>query len=161
MEDAQEIPRANRFSFLGFEAPKTKNGQPGIEAILKKSKTIAIVGLSDKRTRDSFMVAEYLLGAGYMIIPVNPMIKQWEGIESYPSLSAIPEEIRIDIIDIFRTSDAVPGIVDEALLLKQKPACIWMQLGVEHNEAAQKAEAVGITVIQNRCLKIEHLKLGF
>lgn len=176
MEDTQEVPKANRFSFLGFETPKTKNEHQEIGALLKKSKIIAIVGLSDKRTRDSFMVAEYLLGAGYTIIPVNPTIRQWEGIESYPSLTAVPPDIQIDIIDIFRTPDAVPGIIDEALSLMNKPKAIWiqgtsspsspkasllkMQLGIEHKEAAQKAETAGIAVIQNKCLKIEHQKLG-
>ena len=119
-----------------------------------KHKTIAVVGLSDKPERASYDVASYLLSQGYRIIPVNPNIKEWKGIKAYPSLSAIPKDIRIDVVDIFRRSEFVPPIVDEAITIGAK--AIWMQLGVINEEAAEKARSAGLEVVMDRCMKVEH-----
>ncbi len=129
-----------------------------LRAILSSARTIAVVGLSDKPERDSYTVAEYLQKKGYRIVPVNPMVPEVLGERSYPSLSAIPSETRVDIVDIFRRPEQVPPVVDEALA-RGKPV-IWMQLGVEHAEAAAKARAAGITVLENRCIRVDHQRLG-
>jgi len=127
-----------------------------IESILKNSKTIAVVGLSDRPERPSYQVASYLLEQGYRIIPVNPNISEWRGIRVYGSLSEIKE--KVDVVDIFRRSEHVPGIVDEAIKIGAK--VVWMQLGVANQEAAEKAKAAGLKVVMNRCMKIEHSKLN-
>lgn len=129
-----------------------------LRTILSSARTIAVVGLSDKPERDSYTVAEYLQKRGYRIVPVNPMVPEVLGERSYPSLSAIPSETRVDIVDIFRRPEQVPPVVDEALA-RGKPV-IWMQLGVEHAEAAAKARAAGITVLENRCIRVDHQRLG-
>lgn len=125
-----------------------------ISDVLKKSKTIAVVGLSTNPTRPSYGVAAYMQGVGYKIIPVNPAIKGALGEKAYPSLSEVPE--KIDIVDIFRQPEAVPEIVDEAIKLGVQ--CVWMQEEVRHEEAAKKAEQAGIFVVQDCCILKEHKK---
>jgi len=124
-----------------------------IKEILTKYKTIAIVGVSDKPDRDSYIVAEYLLNQGYKIIPVNPNIDSIFGLKSYPDLLSIPDEI--DIVDIFRRPEFVEEIVDQAIQKRAK--VVWMQLGVINEKAAQKAEKAGLKVIMNKCIKVEHM----
>jgi uncharacterized protein len=123
-----------------------------ITEILKKAKNIAVVGLSSSPMRPSYGVSAYLQSHGYKIIPVNPEIKGALGERAYGSLSDVPE--KIDIVDIFRRSEFVPALVDEAIRLK--PAAIWMQEGVMHDAAAEKARKAGIFVVQDRCLLKEH-----
>lgn len=125
-----------------------------IEDILKKAKTIAIVGLSDKPERESYGVALYLKNAGYKIIPVTPNIAEWHGIKAYASVLDIKE--KIDVVDVFRRNEFVEELVDEVLKMKQKPFAIWMQLGVVNEEAAEKARNAGITVVMDRCMRTEH-----
>ncbi|MFH1784982.1 MAG: CoA-binding protein [Candidatus Micrarchaeota archaeon] len=122
--------------------------------ILQNSKTIAVVGLSDKKDRPSFVVASYLLAKGYVIFPVNPNLSDWRGIKAYKSLSEIKE--KIDIVDIFRKSEDVLPIVQEAISLNPKPQTIWMQLSVINEEAAKIARNAGLNVIMDKCIKIEH-----
>ena len=129
-----------------------------LRAILTHARTIAVVGLSDKPERDSNEVARYLQSQGYRIVPVNPMLSEVLGEEAYASLSAIPATTRIDIVDIFRRSDQVPPVVDEAIARGAK--VVWMQLGVEHPGAAAKARAAGATVVENQCIMVEHRSLG-
>jgi uncharacterized protein len=129
-----------------------------LRAILSAARTIAIVGLSDKPDRDSNEVARYLQGQGYRIVPVNPMLPEVLGERAYPSLSAIPPAIALDIVDIFRKSADVPPIVDEAIA--RRATTLWMQLGVESPAAARKAEAAGATVIENACIMQAHRRLG-
>ncbi|MFH0737880.1 MAG: CoA-binding protein [Candidatus Micrarchaeota archaeon] len=129
-----------------------------IKTLLKEAKVIAVVGLSDKSERPSFDVASYLKGKGYIIIPVNPNIKEWKGIAAYPSLLAIPPSIKIDIVDIFRKSEDVPPIVEDAIRIKAKT--VWMQLGIANPEAAGRARKAGLNVVMDRCMKIEHMRLG-
>lgn len=116
-----------------------------VEEQLRNSKTIAVVGLSDNPARDSHRVAKYLQSQGYRIIPVNPMVTETLGEKSYPDLKSVPEPI--DMVDIFRRSEFVPPVVDEAIEVGVK--YIWMQDGVINHEAAAKAELAGIPVIMN------------
>jgi uncharacterized protein len=124
--------------------------------ILRRASTVAVVGISDKEERDSHKVAKYLRDHGYKIIPVNPKLQEVLGEPCYPDLKAIPEHI--DVVDIFRSTDAIPGIVDEAIAVGA--GSVWMQLGLIHNEAAEKARKAGLSVVMNRCMKIDHARLS-
>ena len=123
--------------------------------ILQGAKTIAVVGLSGRRFRPSYGVAEYLQGTGYKIIPVNPNESEVLGEKAYATLDEVPEPV--DIVDIFRRPEFVPEVVDAAI--RKGAKVIWMQEGVEHQEAARKAEAAGLTVVMDRCILKEHRKL--
>jgi predicted CoA-binding protein len=127
-----------------------------ITDILRSAHTIAVVGLSGKRFRPSFGVAEYLQRAGYRIIPVNPRETEVLGEKSYPDLDAAPEPI--DIVDIFRRSEHVPAIVEAAL--RKGARAVWMQEGVVHEDAARRAEAAGLAVVMDRCILKEHRRMG-
>ena len=116
-----------------------------VEEQLRNSRTVAVVGLSDNPQRDSHRVSKYLQSQGYRIIPVNPMIEEALGEKSYPDLKSVPEPI--DMVDIFRRSELVPPVVDEAIEVGAK--YIWMQDGVVNEEAAAKAEAAGIPVVMD------------
>ena len=118
-------------------------------------KTIAIVGLSDKPDRPSYEVGLYLKSKGLQIIPVNPNISEWEGERSYPNLSAVPKEIRVDVVDIFRKSDEVLSIVKEAIERGGIKA-IWMQEGVSSREGETLARNNGLQVISNMCIMKVH-----
>ena len=126
-----------------------------VERILTTSKTLAVVGLSDKPDRDSHQIASYLQQAGYRIIPVNPRIAEALGEKAHPSLRDIPE--RVDVVQIFRRSQDVPPIVDEALAIGAK--VVWMQSGIVHEEAAARAEAAGVTVVMDACMRSAHRAL--
>ena len=123
--------------------------------ILTSSRVVALVGISPKPTRPSCRVASYLKRKGYRIIPVNPGIKQILGETSYPDLLSIPE--RVDVVDIFRRSEDVPAIVEEAIKIGAKT--VWMQEGVINEEAAARAREAGLRVVMNKCMRKEHLKL--
>lgn len=128
---------------------------------LKSVRNVAVVGVSPNPVRPSFFVARYLALKGYKVTPVNPgqAGKLLLGRTVYASLSDIPASAGIEMVDVFRQSDAVPAIVDEALETLPDLKVIWLQIGVRHDEAARKAEARGVTVIQNRCPKIEYQRL--
>jgi predicted CoA-binding protein len=130
-----------------------------IRAILDAVKTVAVVGASANTVRPSFFVVKYLLSKGYDVIPVNPgqAGKEIAGAMTHASLAEIPRPI--DMVDIFRNSEAAAGVVDEALQLDPLPKVIWMQLRVRNDEAAAKAEAAGIKVVMDRCPKIEYARL--
>ncbi|PYT27256.1 MAG: CoA-binding protein [Acidobacteria bacterium] len=128
---------------------------PDIAALLGSARIIAVVGLSSKRYRPSHGVAEYMKHAGYRIIPVNPHETEVLGEKSYAKLEDIPEHI--DIVDIFRRSEYVPELVDAAIRIGAK--AIWMQEGVVHEAAAEKARAAGLEVIMDRCILKEHGRL--
>jgi predicted CoA-binding protein len=125
-----------------------------ITDLLKKAKTIAVVGLTDSPIRPSFGVSSYMQSRGYRIIPVNPRVKDSLGEKAYASLLDVPE--KIDIVNIFRRPDAVPEIVDQAIQLNV-PA-IWMQEGVIHEAAAEKARRAGIFVVMDRCILKDHIR---
>jgi len=131
-----------------------------IRGILDGVKTVAIVGASANEVRPSFFVTKYMIDKGYTVYPLNPGIAGQEilGRPVYASLAEIPEPI--DMVDIFRNSEAAGGVVDEALALDPLPKVIWMQLTVRNDEAAARAEAAGIKVVMNRCPKIEYGKLS-
>ncbi len=131
-----------------------------IRSILKSAKTIALVGASANEVRPSYFVLKYLLGRGYRMFPVNPGIAGTEilGAKVYGSLAEIPEPL--DMVEIFRNSEAADGIVDEALALDPLPKVIWMQLSVRNDAAAARAEARGVQVIMNRCPKIEYGRIS-
>lgn len=137
------------------EMPDSNPEDLEIRKILDGMKTVAIVGLSDNPERDSYKVGAYLKEKGYRIIPVNPGKKEILGEKSYPDLASVPE--KIDVVDIFRTVDAIPGIVDEAV--RVKAGTVWMQLGLAHRESAEKARAAGLGVVQSKCIKIEHSRI--
>jgi predicted CoA-binding protein len=128
-----------------------------LRGILKGVRTIAMVGASEHWNRPSFFAMKYLQGKGYRVIPVNPQAKGEEilGEKVRRDLDDVPE--KIDMVDIFRRADAVPGIVDQAIAKGAK--VVWMQLGVRHDAAAAKAEAAGLRVVMNRCPKIEYSRL--
>lgn len=128
-----------------------------IERIVRETRTIAIVGLSPKPERPSWGVARYLQSQGYRIIPINPgqAGKELLGETVWPSLSAIPPDAQVDMVDIFRRSEAVGPVVDEALAALPGLKTIWMQIGVVNEPAAEKARARGIAVVQDRCPKVE------
>jgi len=119
--------------------------------IFKRYKTVAVVGLSPKPVRPSNEVARYLVAAGYDVIPVNPGQDEILGKKCYPSLLSVPGEI--DIVNVFRNLRDVPGVVDDAIAIGTK--VLWLQLGVVHEEAAQRAADAGIIVFMDRCIKVD------
>ena len=123
-----------------------------IPDLLNKSRTIAVVGLSSKKFRPSHGVAEYMQQAGYRIIPVNPHESEVLGEKAYARLEDIPEHI--DIVDIFRRSDFVQPVVDSAI--RVGASAVWMQEGVEDEDAARKAREAGLAVVMDRCILKEH-----
>ena len=123
-----------------------------IPEILAAYRTIAVVGLSSRRFRASYGVAEYMQRAGYRIIPVNPQEQEVLGEKCYPDLTSVP--VPVEIVDIFRRAEFVPEIVDQAIAIGAK--AIWMQEGVVHEEAAAKARAAGLEVVMNRCILKDH-----
>jgi hypothetical protein len=131
-----------------------------IRGILKTVKSIAVVGISPKDNRPSYFVFKYLKERGYRMIPVNPgqAGKDILGQKVYARLADVPEPV--DMVDIFRASDHVLPIVQEALTLTPKPQVIWMQLAIRNDEAAKLAESAGVKVVMNRCPKIEYGRLS-
>lgn len=131
-----------------------------IRAILDEVRTVAMIGASPNNIRPSYFVLKYLIDKGYRVIPVNPgqAGKEILGQTVYARLADIPEPV--DMVDIFRASEAAAGVVDEALALTPRPKVIWMQLGVRNDAAAAKAEAAGLKVVMDRCPKIEYGRLS-
>ena len=127
-----------------------------VDDVLQKARTVAVVGISHKEHRDSYKVAKYLKEHGYRMIPVNPRYTEVLGEPCYPDLKSVPEHI--DIVDIFRNVDAIPAIVDEAIDVKA--SAVWMQLGLAHDESAEKARCAGLVVIMKKCIKIEHTRMA-
>ncbi|HET6400066.1 MAG TPA: CoA-binding protein [Candidatus Kapabacteria bacterium] len=126
-----------------------------IHDLLRTSKTIAVVGISDKPDRPSNDVARQLQRRGYTIIPVSPQLTEWNGIPAYSKVSEIPEEIAIDIVDIFRRSEATPEVVRDTLLRTNKPRCIWLQQGIVSEESRKLTESAGIFYVEDRCTAVE------
>jgi predicted CoA-binding protein len=133
-----------------------------LRRILATCKTIAVVGLSPQWHRPSFFAAKYMQGHGYRIVPVNPSATEILGERCYPSVTAAAKElgvqgVGIDMVDCFRKSEDIPPIADEAIAVGA--GCLWMQIGVIHEAAAEKARAAGLQVVMDRCVKIEHARL--
>ena len=126
-----------------------------IAELLTSARTIAVVGLSSRRARPSYGVSEYMQGAGYRIIPVNPQEAEVLGEKAYPDLDSVP--VGVDIVDIFRRPEFVPELVEAAIRIGAK--AVWMQEDVVHEEAAERARAAGLTVVMDRCILTEHRKM--
>ena len=125
-------------------------------SIIQNAESAALVGVSANVIRSSNFVASYLVRTKLRTYPVNPAYEEVLGLECYPSLADLPEPP--DIVDIFRTPDAIPGVVEEAIAVGAK--VVWFQLGLRHEEAAQRAADAGLLVVQDRCLKIEHARFS-
>lgn len=127
----------------------------GIRHLLKTTHTIAVVGLSANWWRPSYFAAKYLQEHGYRIIPVNPAYQEVLGEKCYAKLADIPE--KIDMVDCFRKADEIPALAEEAIAIGAQ--CLWMQLGVINDAAAARARNAGLSVVMDRCVKIEHGRL--
>jgi predicted CoA-binding protein len=135
-----------------------------IRTILTESRTIAVVGLSREPDKASYQVAAYMKKHGYRIVPVNPFADEVLGEKSYPNLRDIPDDIQkeIDVVDIFRRSEDVQPIVEQAVKLRKehgKPCVVWMQLGIVNKEAAALARRAGLAVVMDKCIMQEHKRL--
>jgi predicted CoA-binding protein len=133
--------------------------------ILARYKTVAIVGLSKDPSKDSYRVAMYLKSQGFRIVPINPFANEILNEKSYKSLLDLPQYLQksLEIVDIFRPSQEVLSIVEQAVKLKSaygRPHVVWMQLGIFNEKAAQKAEKAGITVVMDKCIMQEHKRLS-
>jgi predicted CoA-binding protein len=126
-----------------------------LEPLLKNAKRIAVVGVSDKPARDSHRIARYLQQAGFEMLPVNPLLSEVLGQKVYASLAEIPEPV--DIVNVFRRSEEVPDLVEQAIAAGAK--AIWLQLGVIHEPAAEKAREAGLAVVMDRCIMVDHARL--
>lgn len=143
MSEACEFPRENATS-------------AEIRQILEVARNVAVVGLSDRPDRPSYGVAAYLQRHGYRILPVNPHLTEVLGEPAYPELAAVPDAV--DIVDIFRRPEAVPEIVEQAIAKRAR--VVWMQEGIVHNAAADRARQAGLQVVMSRCLLKEHRALS-
>lgn len=128
-----------------------------IERVVRETRCIAMVGLSANESRPAWGVARYLKSQGYRVIPVNPGHAGSHILDElvYPDLRSIPREIEVDMVDIFRRADAVPAIVEEAIAWLPSLRTVWMQLGISHPQATARGLACGLTMIEDRCPKIE------
>jgi predicted CoA-binding protein len=146
----------NRTFIPDYAMPHSNPSPEEISRILREVHTIAVVGLSPNASRPSFRVAQGLQGFGYRIIPVRPLLNEVLGEKAYPDLKSLPE--LPDIVDVFRAAEHVPAIVESCIKLGIKR--IWLQEGIIHEEAAQRAREAGITVVMNRCLWRDAVQLG-
>ncbi len=135
-------------------SPNTGNTEADIAHILAHTRTVAVVGLSPTPHRDSHAVARYLQAQGWHIVPINPNASNILGETAYPTLTEAARHHRIDLVNVFRNSADVPPVVDEAITIGA-PA-VWLQMGVVHDAAAQKARDAGLRVVQDHCLMVEH-----
>ncbi len=138
------------FDLTRYQDPAT------IQRVLHTAKTVAIVGLSKKELRASYFVGFYLQRHGYRVIPVNPRESDILGETSYQSLSAVPDPVDIDIVNVFRAPDALPGIAEEAVAIGAKN--LWCQFTVINEEGGRIAEEGGLSVVMDRCIKVEHAR---
>ncbi|MDM0117094.1 CoA-binding protein [Variovorax sp. J22R133] len=132
--------------------------EPDMRALFARTRTIAVVGLSPKPHRTSHAVSQYMLAQGFRIIPVNPNAREVFGEPAYATLTEAAQHEKIDLVNVFRHSEDVPPVIDEAIAIGA-PA-VWLQLGIWHDEAAAKAQAAGLEVVQDRCIMVEHRRFG-
>ena len=128
---------------------------PGLRRVLSEARTVAMVGLSANWYRPSFFAAKYLKEHGFRVIPVTPRYDEILGEKCYASLGEIP--VPVDVVDCFRRAEEIPAIAEDAIAIGAK--VLWMQLGIHNAEAAARAEAAGLEVVQDRCMKIEYARL--
>jgi predicted CoA-binding protein len=142
--------------------PFRNPAQDHVSSLLLRATTIAVVGLSADPQRPSYEVAAALRTFGYRVIPVNPRLAVWEGLRAVPSLDRLPDALgpdeRVDIVNVFRRPQHLPAIVDDCIRLKL-PA-LWLQLGVIDAAAAERAQSAGLTVVMDRCIKVERRRLA-
>jgi hypothetical protein len=131
------------------------NNDKELKELLSSARVIAVVGHSDKPYRTSYEIAQYLRRAGYTVYPVNPILDEIDGQKCYASLSEVPESI--DIVDVFRRSEYLPGVVEDAIAAGAK--AVWAQLGVHDSQAAERAEQAGLKMVMDRCIKVDHARL--
>ncbi|KAF3889943.1 MULTISPECIES: CoA-binding protein [Nostocales] len=136
--------------------PLLRLNDSAIHQVLTHAKVIAVVGHSDKPYRTSYQIAQFMRNVGYTVYPVNPQVQEIDSQPSYPSLKTIPEPV--DIVNVFRRSEYLSEIVNEAIDINAKT--IWAQLGVADEVAAQKALNAGLNVVMDSCIKVEYLRLG-
>lgn len=139
-------------SEIECQMPESNPEDEQIKEILKKIQVVAVVGLSPKPDRASHQVAQYLQEHGYRIVPVRPKVDEVLGEKAFANLRDIP--FPVEVVDIFRKVEAIPGIVDDAIAIGAK--VVWMQQGLAENESARKAREAGLQVVMNKCMKIEH-----
>lgn len=132
-------------------------GDAKLRDVLAQARTIAVLGLKPGADEDSLRVARYLQLQGYRVIPVSPKLDSALGERAFPALGQA--DVPIDLVDVFRAPAHLPGHVDEILAMTPRPACVWLQLGVRDDVSAQRLEAAGIAVIQDRCIMVEHRRL--
>jgi predicted CoA-binding protein len=130
-----------------------------LRELLSLTKTIAVVGIKDRQSEDAFRIPRYMQEAGYRIVPVNPKLESVLDEACHSNLSQVDPGIDIDIVNLFRASEHVPGHVEEILALTPLPKAVWMQLGIHHGESAQRLRAAGIEVVQDRCIMVDHRRL--
>ena len=138
-------------------AAATEASDEALADLLRKTKTIAVVGIKDRPEEDAHRIPLYMQRAGYRILPVNPKIDRALEAPCAADLSGVEEPV--DIVNLFRASDHVIGHVDEILALEPRPQAVWMQLGIHNGEAAQRLRDAGIFVIQDRCIMVDHRRL--
>lgn len=124
--------------------------------LLSTARVIAVVGHSDRPSRTSYQIAAFLRQAGYTVYAVNPEVQTIDGQPCYPALADVPEAV--DIVNVFRRPQFLPGVVDEAIAVGAK--AVWAQLGVVHADAARRAEAAGLPLVMDACIKVEYRRLG-
>ena len=132
------------------------NSRDDIEALLRDSRTVAVVGLSPKPHRESYGVARYLQAQGYRIIPVNPNAQVVLGEKAYATLTEAARHEKIDLVNCFRNSQDIPPVADEAITIGARG--LWLQMAIAHDTAAAKARAAGLRVVQDACIKVEHAR---
>ena len=135
--------------------PNLKEDDNALRQVLTQAKTIAVVGHSDKRDRTSYQIAQFLRTVGYTVYPVNPLVSEIDGQPCYPALRKITQPV--DIVNIFRRSEYLPEIIQEAIAINAKT--VWAQLGVSDSSSAQKALDAQLNVVMDACIKIEYLRL--
>ncbi|NOZ77070.1 MAG: CoA-binding protein [Euryarchaeota archaeon] len=128
-----------------------------LKELLESARVIAVVGCSTNPEKDAHKVPKYMKEAGYRVIPVNPFAEEILGEKAYKSLLEIPGDVKVDIVNVFRPSKDVPPIAEDAVKIGAR--ALWLQLGIRNDEAAGKAEAAGLQVVQDRCIKVEHGRL--
>ncbi|MBX9255599.1 CoA-binding protein [Desmonostoc muscorum CCALA 125] len=135
--------------------PNLKEDDNALREVLSQAKIIAVVGHSDKRDRTSYQIAQFLRQVGYTVYAVNPLVKEIDGKPSYAGLHDLPKPV--DIVNVFRRSEYLPEIVDQAIAVNAKT--LWAQLGIWHQPSAEKALDAGLKVVMDACIKIEYLRL--
>ena len=131
-----------------------------MKAVLEEANTIAVIGMKSGESDDAYRIPAYMKEHGYRIIPINPKLSEVLDTEAYADLGKIPQELQpLDVINIFRATEHLPSHVEEILALSPRPRAVWTQLGIHHGPSAQKLREAGITVIQDRCIMVDHRRL--